>query len=103
MSPLLDMDENILDQMQGHGKWFRKIVYLHSAVYLISLLLNSGHSYLAEPAGTLDIDSLSILLYVKLLIVSSVSFVQLTGTNTAKASIAIGTKIFKLQEILRIS
>lgn len=51
--------------------------------------------YLFEPLGMLDIESLSMSLYVSL-DSSKVRLVQLTGTMTVKARHAIGTKILSL-------
>lgn len=55
---------------------------------------------LAEPSGIFEIDSLSISLevtFLNCLANSNSLFVQLTGTRTAQASIAIGAKILSLQ------
>lgn len=57
-------------------------------------------SYLCDPSGTLEIESLSMLLEVTLesLVPSKVLFVQLTGTRTPHARKAIGTKILSLHK-----
>ena len=78
---------------------------------IISLILKTKHSkgkydtgkkhisHLLDPGATLDIESLSISLNVRSLLLSSDFPVQFTGTNTAKASAVIGTNIFKLHNI----
>lgn len=53
-------------------------------------------TYLRDPIGIFDIESISMLLYLKLER-SKVLLVQLTGTMTANARKAIGTKILSLQ------
>lgn len=57
-------------------------------------------SHLFDPVGTLDIESLSILLNVRFLNCSNSNVfpVQLTGTKTTRASMVMGTNIFKLQK-----
>jgi len=49
-----------------------------------------------DASGTLDIESLSIVLNVRPSVCSNDFPDQLTGTKTAKESSARGTKIFKL-------
>jgi hypothetical protein len=57
-------------------------------------------SHLFDPVGTLDIESLSILLNVRFLNCSNSNVfpVQLTGTKTTRASMVMGINIFKLQK-----
>lgn len=61
---------------------------------------NKCQKYLCDLAGTFEIESLSMSLEVILatFAISKVLFVQLTGTKTAHARNAIGTKILSLQE-----
>lgn len=60
--------------------------------------LSKGSSYLFDPNGMFDIESLSILLNVKSLAVgaSNVFPVTLMGTKTIKESSVIGTNILTL-------
>jgi hypothetical protein len=57
-------------------------------------------SHLFDPVGTLDIESLSILLNVRFLNCSNSNVfpVQLTGTKTIRVSMVMGINIFKLQK-----
>ena len=50
-----------------------------------------------DPDGTLDIESLSMLLKVKFFMFSNVFPIQLTGTKITNASKVMGMKIFMLQ------
>lgn len=57
-------------------------------------------THLIEYSGILETDSLSMSLevtFLSCLAISSVLFVQLTGTRTAQASTAIGVKILSLR------
>lgn len=57
-------------------------------------------SYLCDPSGTFEIESLSMSLEVPFFVISRIfkaSLVQLTGTKTAHARSAIGTKILSLK------
>lgn len=71
-------------------------VSLHKSQRKSQEMKSKPSAYLKDPGGTLDIESLSISLNVTSFMLSSVPPVQLTGTSTAKESIAIGTKIFNL-------
>lgn len=82
--------------------WF--ILALQNMMVIAASNKRAGNRYdtdkkrknLFDAGGMLEIESLSISLYVKPLACSKVSPVQLTGTRTAKASKVMGTNIFKL-------
>jgi hypothetical protein len=67
----------------------------------IYMCVEVNHSYLFDPVGILDIESLSILLNERFLncFNSNVFPVQFTGTKTTRVRMVIGTNIFKLQKI----
>lgn len=86
-----------------HGYMRRKPEYKEWHEITSSNVPNAGgtHSltHLIDPGGTLEMDSLSMVLYVTSFVFSSVFPVQLTGTRTEKARMVMGKNIFNLHYV----